>query len=408
MGTDISPDAVAREKIKTKPCKHAPCVYTKDARHVNKFDACVKRTVTHPIFLPLLSSSFNLRVFVTKPWPTMDAKAQPASGTRRRLLPKAVNSKKRPAATKTHTPNLPSEEFPAWARPASGRPLPHPPWAENIVGALREGGLLQEPKSLAVNLWSDCGGMVTEKIAWVDIRLALEKIGYKVDLNLYCACEHDPAAKKIINQNHDPLHYTDDILLDRDLEAGTYMCSKCGVRHEFPKTGIDIYVGSFPCTPWTRRGKRTGFQHDDAQCFIVGLETVFTLKPCVWAFETTEGVDDHRPREDQTNLAKIQQYISAQMDVHGIKYAGEVVRKIHPTWFSYPTQRPRVFGLSSHCCPSANRSRRPSPLQTVGRLSPGSLFGVMGRFRLWQQTVCCIASRPGSVSRHTKSQHSWG
>ena len=166
-----------------------------------------------------------------------------------------------------------------------------------------------------------------------------------MDLNLYCACEHDPAAKKIINQNHDPLHYTDDILLDRDLEAGTYMCSKCGVRHEFPKTGIDIYVGSFPCTPWTRRGKRTGFQHDDAQCFIVGLGTVFILKPCVWAFETTEGVDDHRPHEEQTNLAKIQEYISAQMDVHGIKYAGEVVRKIHPTWFSYPTQRPRVFGL---------------------------------------------------------------
>ena len=205
--------------------------------------------------------------------------------------------------------------------------------------------MLQEPKSLTVNLWSDCGGMVAEKIAWVDIRLALEKIGYKVDLNLYCACEHDPAAKKIINQNHDPLHYTDDILLDRDLEAGTYMCSKCGVRHEFPKTGIDIYVGSFPCTPWTRRGKRTGFQHDDAQCFIVGLETVFILKPCVRAFETMEGVDDHRPHEEQTNLAKIQEYIRQQMAVHGVEYAGEVVRKIHPTWFSYPTQRPRVFGL---------------------------------------------------------------
>ena len=87
--------------------------------------------------------------------------------------------------------------------------------------------------------------MVAEIIAWVDIYLALEKIGYKVDLNLYCAWESDPAVKKIIEQNQDPSHYTDDILLDRDLEAGTYMCSKCGVWHKFPKTGIDI-CGQLP------------------------------------------------------------------------------------------------------------------------------------------------------------------
>ena len=290
-------------------------------------------------------SSFNLRVFVTQPSPPKDMEAWPASGTRRRLLPKAGNIKKWRVATKTHRPNLPPELNPAWARPANGRPVSHPSWAENIVTALREAGMLQVPKSLSVNLWSDCGGMVAEKIAWVDIRLALEQIGYKVDLNLYCACENDPAAKKIIEQNHDPRHYTDDILLDRDLKAGTYMCSKCGVRHEFPKTGIDIYVGSYPCTPWTRRGTRTGFQHHDAQCFVVGIGTVFTLKPCVWAFETTEGVDDHRPHEEETNLAKIQEYIQQQMSVHEVEYVGEVVRKLHPTWFSYPGQRPRVFGL---------------------------------------------------------------
>ena len=60
--------------------------------------------------------------------------------------------------------------------------------------------------------------------------------------------------------------------------------------------------------------------------------TVVILNPCVWAFETTEGVGDHRPHEEETNLAKIQEYIQQQMDAHGAQYAGEVVRELHPTW----------------------------------------------------------------------------
>ena len=45
----------------------------------------------------------------------------------------------------------------------------------------------------------------------------------------------------------------------------------------------------------------------------------FHIEACVWAFETTEGVDDHRPHEEETNLAKIQEYIRQQMAVHGVE-----------------------------------------------------------------------------------------
>ena len=133
--------------------------------------------------------------------------------------PTMVKTKKRPAAALPQAPRLHSEEFPAWARPTQGEPAQHPPWADRLVELLTEAGGLQHPKDMTINLWSDCSGMGSEKIAWEnEIYQALQKIGYNAQLSLCCSCERDPAAQKVIMQNHSPRHLTGDIISDRNLK----------------------------------------------------------------------------------------------------------------------------------------------------------------------------------------------
>ena len=43
-------------------------------------------------------------------------------------------------------------------------------------------------------------------------------------------------------------------------EAGQYYCGQHDANHDLPRAGVDLYVGTYPCLPWSRRGQRTGFE----------------------------------------------------------------------------------------------------------------------------------------------------
>lgn len=220
-------------------------------------------------------------------------------------------------------------------------------WASHAVKILVEGKLLPcrpTQTSVTLNMWADCAGMVTEMFAGRKVTKALsEEIGLNVCWRLFCACEKDPRARAFIRSNHSPMHTSDD-MLHRDFGSGQYYCDQCGANHDLPETGIDVYVAGYPCSPWSRRGLRSDFNHPDIKPLLIGLQTVNYMRPALWLMETTEGVDDHRDGSAESALDNVRRLI--KKEVHRATYFSHIVRNLSPVWSGYPTRRPRVFILN--------------------------------------------------------------
>ena len=60
----------------------------------------------------------------------------------------------------------------------------------------------------------------------------------------------------------------------RTFTSGDFWCTRCAQNIPIPRVGVDLYVGTYPCTPWSRRGKRTGYDHPDAEVSIIGFKTI--------------------------------------------------------------------------------------------------------------------------------------
>ena len=84
-------------------------------------------------------------------------------------------------------------------------------------------------------------------------------VGVIVKWILYCACDMDKMSRRFSELNHDPRHVSSQ-MQHRNFEAGQYYSEKHDPHHDLPRANVDLHVGTYPCSPWSRRGKRTGFE----------------------------------------------------------------------------------------------------------------------------------------------------
>ena len=119
---------------------------------------------------------------------------------------------------------------------------------------------------------------------------------------------------------------------------------------------MDLYVGTYPCSPWTRRGKRTGYDHPDAEVSIIGFKTIAFIGPAVFVIELGEV-----PRQEdlQIILTKAQEIFQAGP----AKYTIQVVRNLTPAWSGYPTRRKRAFLIGWRA--DIDGARAGEPLQSL-------------------------------------------
>jgi len=221
-----------------------------------------------------------------------------------------------------------------------------PEWERVAVETLMAAGLLHRQdgstNEMVLRVWSDCAGLATEMYSLNALRGALAKIGIKVKFVLYMYCERDPRAIEFAKANHQPSHISDNIE-SRNLEEGKIWCSKCQQNHDLPTEGIDIYVAGYPCSPWSRRGTRTGFQHKDIKPFQIGIPTINIIRPVIWLWETAEGVADQRASQDCTDLDRAKAYIAKHIST---PYASVEVKCMSPPQQGFPNRRSRRYALN--------------------------------------------------------------
>ena len=232
-----------------------------------------------------------------------------------------------------------------WTIPRSQQ-APMPAWAKHAVHVLQKAKLLPHENLEGVppcplNFWVDCSGINSEMFALRELQQHLQElVGASIRVSLYCICEKDVKARLFAQQNHAPHHISPD-MANRNFETGTFYCEKCDANHELPRRGIDVYVGTYPCSPWSRRGKRTDFEHDDIQPFYIGIATINYLSPALFILETTEGADDHREGSNESAMDKMLDHIQKTLQQ---PYATHV-ETLQPTSTGFPARRPRKFTL---------------------------------------------------------------
>ena len=99
--------------------------------------------------------------------------------------------------------------------------------------------------SLALSVWSDCGGMAMDMLSLHDIHDAVQRRSYlSISAELVCYCDANPACRRFAASNFLPKHFANDIMA-RDFDKRTYACTTHDTDHAFPEH-IDIYSCCFP------------------------------------------------------------------------------------------------------------------------------------------------------------------
>ena len=88
-----------------------------------------------------------------------------------------------------------------------------------------------------------------------------------------------------------------------------------------PRAGVNVYVGSYPCSPWSRKGLRTGWGHPSVEPLRIGLQTMSYIQPAVWIIELGE-LPEHAA------LHEILSDIQKMLEDHGRKYIIQLVRSL--------------------------------------------------------------------------------
>ena len=260
---------------------------------------------------------------------------------------------KRPAASTSTSCCKKSKYTPKRVEPDTGptwymknidavKNLEHPQWAvhflslfgETVWGALKQ---LFNGK-LTINVWSDHCGMTTEMFASKHLRSYLyATYGVDVIFRLYGACDKCTKAKELTMINHSPDHFTSDIY-HRNLQAGTYDCDKCQSTHALPSDGIHMYLSGFPCTPWSSRGTRTGFEHADGKQYLQTCDTISWMNPVFFCIEHVLPQNSH---SDRTEYAEMIRHMGAKLPNFNIlSLAG-----IDPRHSGYPASKPRFLAV---------------------------------------------------------------
>ena len=239
-------------------------------------------------------------------------------------------------------------------------PASQPKWAPHAVRVLMDRGHLSnktgQQKQLELTVWSDCSGINSEMFALRELGNEL-RVGLDVHVKwvLYMTCEKEKASQEFARLNHDPRHMSER-MEHRNFQTGQVHCTTHGENHDMPRHGVDLYVGTYPCTPWSRRGKRTGYDHPDAEVSIIGFKTIAFIGPAVFVIELGEV-----PRQEdlQIILTKAQEIVQAGP----AKYTIQVVRNLTPAWSGYPTRRKRVFLIGWRA--DIDGARAGEPLQSL-------------------------------------------
>ena len=230
-------------------------------------------------------------------------------------------------------------EEPEWARLrySSGEPV-RLSWADDIVHTLVRNGHLpsSSQKKVHLKLWSDCSGINSEKFSWNELQDAMRRIiGADVSLGLYYTCDSDPKSIAFAKANHQPEHVGTD-MSQRNFTSGEFWCALIGDNISIPKVGVDVYVGTYPCSPWSRRGCRTGWDHPSVQPMHIGLQTISYTQPAVWIIELGE-------LPETASLEEILTGIQEALRTYGRQYIIQVVRNLKPQAQGYPINRSRTF-----------------------------------------------------------------
>ena len=132
----------------------------------------------------------------------------------------------------------------------------------------------QSTKSVNINVWSDCSGINSDMFALQALSDSIrEIIGANVQCNLYSTCDSDTKSIVFARQNHAPKHVGID-MNQRNFNTGEVWCTLFQRSLPLPKRGIDLYVGTYPCSPWSRRGTRAGWDHPSVDTVRIGVETI--------------------------------------------------------------------------------------------------------------------------------------
>ena len=246
---------------------------------------------------------------------------------------------------------------PEWARKTfdAGAPVGLP-WADDIVHKLVHNGHLPSSSQKKVNLklWSDCSGINSEKFSWSELQDAMKRIiGADVSLGLYYTCDSDPKSIAFAKANHQPEHLGTD-MSQRNFTSGEFWCALVGDNISIPKAGVDVYVGTYPCSPWSRRGSRTGWDHPSVQPMRIGLQTISYTQPAVWIVELGE-------LPETASLDEILSGIRMVLEADGRQYIVQVVRSLGPQAQGYPINRSRTFfvGWRGDVCPDPAVATQP-------------------------------------------------
>ena len=320
--------------------------------------------------LPLFTSmaSINQAVCIRKrpavacKWHAGEYSSATASVTRSVRTRRTVATPAKYEADNLHgwPPPLTVEE-PLWARKAfDGDASPKLPWADTIVHTLVRNGHLpsNSQKKLRLQLWSDCSGINAEKFSWNELQDAINRIiGADVSLALYFTCESDPKSIVFVKENHQPQHVGND-MSQRNFESGKFWCILHEENIPMPQAGVDLYVGTYPCSPWSRRGPRNGWDHPSVEPMCIGLQTISYIQPAVWIIELGE-LPEHAA------LDEIVSGIQHKLAADGRQYTIQTVRGLGPHMQGYPIKRSRTFfiGWRVDVCPDAEMAT--GPLHTL-------------------------------------------
>ena len=196
-----------------------------------------------------------------------------------------------------------------------------------------------------------------------EIRAALrENVGLHVSFRYYCACEKDPAALAFVEMNHKPLH-TMCNMTQRNFGEGKFFCSTHQVNHPLPKVGLDVYIGAYPCSHWSRRGRRTGFDHPEAQLLLVGAQTIVATAPAIWVLELGE-------MPCQSARDEVLQKIVSELSENRVPYVIETAQHLQPFALGYPMMRSRFFVLGCRQDVAPGRTPELTALQSLVGASP--------------------------------------
>ena len=74
----------------------------------------------------------------------------------------------------------------------------------------------------------------------------------------------------------------------RNFKTGEVWCTLCQSNLPLPKRCIDLCVGTYPCSLWSRRVLEAGWGHPSVEAFRLGVETIAFIQLAVWIIELGE------------------------------------------------------------------------------------------------------------------------